>query len=144
MTVTANGVPAGTYTLTVTGTSGTLAHATSVTVTVTPGGSFTITANPASLTVSKSTSPTATSTISVASASGFAGTVSLSVGKLPRGVKAGISPNSVSVSPGTPGAATLTLTVVHQASTGIQPITVIGTSSGVPQATVTVQLQVNN
>jgi hypothetical protein len=55
-----------------------------------------------------------------------------------------MTPGTVSVSPGTPGAAKLTITAWRQAKTGTQSIIVTGTSSGVRQATVAVQVQVSN
>jgi hypothetical protein len=141
LTVTAAGVAAGTYTLTITGTNGTLVHSASIKVTVTPGGSFTLSANPSSLILNKSTSPTAGSTISVASVNGFAGSVSLSISSVPRGVSATISPSSISV--GGAGAA-LKLVIGRHASAGAYSISVSGKSNGVPQFTLTVPVQIKN
>jgi hypothetical protein len=80
----------------------------------------------------------------VTSENGLAGIVSLSIGSLPRGVQATMTPDAVSVLPGTRGTAKLTITAGRQAKTGPQSIVVTGTSSGVPQGTVAVQVQVSN
>ena len=144
MTVTAGGVPAGTYPLTVAAASGSLLHSTPVSVTVVPGGSFVITANPASLTVSKSSSPTAPTALTVTSSNGFNGIVHLSVGSLPRGISATLSASSLSVSPASPGTATLTVTVNQRSSTGSSNVTITGSSSGLHQANIEVPLHVKN
>ena len=144
MTVTAGGVPAGTYPLTVAAASGSLLHSTPVSVTVVPGGSFVITANPASLTVSKSSSPTAPTALTVTSSNGFNGIVHLSVGSLPRGISATLSASSLSVSPASAGTATLTVTVNQRSSTGSSNVTVTGSSSGLHQANIEVPLHVKN
>lgn len=144
LTVTASGVRAGTYALTVTATSGSLVHSTQLSISVVPGGSFAISANPAGLLVSKSTGSTASTTLTVTSANGFAGSVSLTVGSLPRGVSARISTSTVTVSPGSPGIASLVVTATKHASTGADSVTVTGSSSGVPQAKLSVPLQINN
>ena len=144
MTVTANGVPAGTYSLTITGADSAsgLVHTALITVKVTPGGSFAITANPPNLTVSRSSNSAVSTTLTVASANGFAGSVGLSLGSLPKGVSAQISPNSVSVSPTNSTTAILKLTAARKSSVGTFSISVIGASSGVSSRTIVITLQI--
>ena len=144
MTVTASGVPAGTYPFTVSATNSSLVHSTPLSVTVVPGGSFVITADPASLTVSKSSGPTASTVLSVTSANGFDGVVRLSIGSLPRGVSATLSASSLSVAPARPGTARLTVTVNKRANTGSLNVTITGSSNGVSQANIKVPLHIKN
>jgi hypothetical protein len=74
-TLSCTGSPAGNYLATVTGTSGSLSHSTTVTYHVTAVADFAISASPTSVSVSAGVA--GTSTITVASANGFAGTVTL-------------------------------------------------------------------
>ena len=114
----------GNYTVTVTGTSGSLTHMVTVPVTVT--GDFTISANPSSITVAVGTS--ASATVTLASIKGFSGTITLSAGAGSTGtVSAGISPVTVTLSSST--SATSTLTVTGQ-SLGTWQVTVNGTALG--------------
>ena len=72
---TTSSTPPGSYTFTVTGTSGSLTHQSTVTVTVTQAASFSLSApNPASATVDSGSSTTFTSTVT--GTNGFTGNVS--------------------------------------------------------------------
>ncbi len=120
---TTSSTAAGTYPVMVTGTSGTLSHSTTVSVTVVaPAASFTLGANPTSLTLSRGTS--GTTTISVIGSAGFSGSVSFGVSGLARGTIASFSPKTVTGS----GSTTLTFKVNKNAATGTFPLTVTGTS----------------
>jgi uncharacterized membrane protein len=125
----------GTYTATVTGSSGTLPTTSSgISLTVSPAPGFSIGASPAALTVVSGTS--GTSTISVIPQGGFAGSVSLAVSGLPSGVTATFSANP------TTGSSTLTLTATGTAATGTAIVTVTGTSGSLTAST-TVALTIN-
>jgi subtilisin family serine protease len=87
----------GTYTLTVRGTSGPLAHSAQVTLVVSPPPDFALSVSPSSRTVLRGGSTTWT--VSVSSLNGFAGTVTLSVSGLPSGATATLTPSSL-VPPG--------------------------------------------
>src|SRR3989441_3751383 len=117
-TVSCSSTTAGTYTLTITGTSGTLSHTTTATFMVTD---FTLTAtSPAAVNVGVS----ATSPITVTAVNGFTGTVSLT-DNVPSGLTCGaITPTSFTTS-GTP---TLPCGPILRTS----PVTIAGASETLP------------
>src|SRR2546425_136229 len=95
-TCTLGGSTTGSYTVTVTGTNGSLVHTTSISVTVTAPASpdFSITATPN--TVAFVSGQTAFSTISLQSIGGFNGAVSLSGASSPAGMTTSCAPASIS------------------------------------------------
>ncbi len=108
---------AGAYTVTVTGTSGSLVHAAAVAFTVTD---FTLSASPASLAFVAGA--TGASTLTVGGVDGFAGTVSLAVAVSPAtGLPCTLSPTSLS------GSGTSTLSCTGNTA-GSYAATVTGTS----------------
>jgi uncharacterized membrane protein len=129
--------PAGTYTLTISGVSGSLVHTTTVTLVVNAigTGDFSITA-PNVLSVKRGQSGSLT--ITVTGQPGFTGTVNLSVAGVPSLVTSTISPSSVTGS----GTSSLTLTVNNQQKQGTFPLTITGTS-GQNTHTTTVNFTVN-
>jgi hypothetical protein len=114
--------PAGTYPLTIRGTSGPITRTTGVSLVVTPVGDFTITVTPASRTVNNGSN--ATYTVTIGAVSGFNGSVSLSTGNLPKFVTSSFSPATIAQS----GSSTLTLATKKQTKNGTSTITVTGTS----------------
>jgi len=127
--------PAGTYTLTVRGTSGPVTHTANVTLVVTPAGDFALTGTPTSRTVQNGTD--ATYTIAIVPSGGFSGPVSLLVGALPKFVGATFSPATI----GPSGSSVLTLTTKKQTKAGTTTVTVTG-SSGTLSRSVNVTLVV--
>jgi hypothetical protein len=122
MTVTTSAsTPAGSYPVTITGTSGTLSHTTSVQLVVrAPAPDFTLTASPTSQTVIRGASTTYA--IAVNQVNGFSGSVSLSLAGRPNKTTASFSPN--------PTASSSTLTVGTRPNTtrGTYTLTITGTS----------------
>ena len=126
----------GTYTVTVTGTSGSSTHSVAIAVNV---QDFTLAVNPSSLSLAAGTSGTVT--VSIASMAGFAGTVSLSAVCTPSGPRLSFSSNSVSLSSGGSGTSTLTVRTLHKTPPGTYTITITAASGSLTH-TVTVVLTV--
>lgn len=123
-----NTVLAGSYSVQVTGSDGSLVHSTTVSVTVTSSGpppDFSISANPSSL--SLPTSGSGNSTITLTSLNGFSGTISLSASSTAPHVRENIAP-SVTLISGSSNTVILTVTAGHKARPGIYSITVTAVS----------------
>jgi uncharacterized membrane protein len=118
--------PAGSYTITITGISGTVNHNTPVILVV---QDFSLSATPASQTVAAGTGTSYT--VTTAALNGFAGVVSLSISGFPSGTTATFNPTSIN------GAGSSTLTVTTSTSTpgGTYTLTITGTSSGISHST---------
>ena len=126
---------AGSYPITITGTSGTLTPVTtSITLTVTGTPNFTLSASPASLTVALG--GTGTSTITVGDENGFAGSVTFAASGLPTGVTAAFVPTSSATS------SVVTFTAATTAAAGSSTITITGTSGTLTPVTTTIALKV--
>src|SRR2546427_58839 len=128
--------PVGSFAVTITSVSGTLAHTTSVTLVVNaaPVPDFSLAASPTSQTMPRG--GTTSYTVNITSNGGFAGAVSLSVSRLPSGVTAAFSPN-----PAAAASSTLTLNAGSHASKGTFTLTITGVSSYLTRTT-TVTLRV--
>jgi hypothetical protein len=124
--------PVGSYPVTITGTSGSLAHSTTVTLVVS-SPDFSLSATPTSRTVTGGGSTTYA--VSVTPAAGYTGSVSLSSSGLPSGAAASFSPNP------TTGSSTLTVTTSASTPAGSYPVTITGTD-GTRTHTTSVQLVV--
>ena len=123
-----------TYTVTITATSGTLSHTTTITVQV---GDFTISASPTTVNVQAGSS--GTSSITVLSVAGFTGMIDFSTSVTPTGLAASISPPSISLNSGGLGSSTLT---VSSSAVGTYTVTVTGTSgSSSHSVTIAVNVQ---
>src|SRR5947209_4649629 len=133
-TLTANSANAGTYTITIIATAGSLVHSTIVNVKVTD---FAIATNPARVSIPVGAS--GSSTIGLTSLNGFIGTVALSDTMSPStGIGAGLNPTSITLTSGGSGTSTLT---INTSNAGNYTITVTATSgSSTHSATVVVRV----
>jgi uncharacterized membrane protein len=113
--------PAGTYTLTIQGTSGSAASSTTVQLTVVgeSQANYSLSATPSEAVMSENES--STHQIGIARTGGFSAPVALSVSGLPNGVSGALTPNPVS-----DGGSTLTLTSDHNPKPGTYTVTVTG------------------
>ena len=127
----ASTVTAGTYAITVTGTSGSTTSSTTVSLTVTAPvtGSFTISVSPTSGYLLWGQSGYAVVTITATG--GFSSAVTLSATGVPSGVTSSFSPTSITGS----GTAHFNLSVPRGETTGTYPITITGTGGGVTKST---------
>ncbi|MGA1999909.1 MAG: Ig-like domain-containing protein [Terriglobales bacterium] len=131
---TGSNTPPGTYTLTITGISGSLTHTAAVTLVVSASPDFTMSASPSSQTVIQG-GPTSYG-ITVTPTNGFTGQVTLSVSGLPTGTNGSFSPNP------TTGSSTLSVTTGASTPVGSYTLTVTGVS-GTLTHTATVTLIVS-
>lgn len=115
--------PAGTYTLTINGTSGPVTRSANVTLIV--AGSYSLSVSPTSRTVSKD--GTASYVVSVVPGAGFTGSVTLSIGGLPKFVTSKLSATSITSST----TSTVTLDTKKNITVGTYTITINGSSNGV-------------
>ena len=118
--------PAGSYTLTLTGTGGALTRTARIALTV---NAPTFTLTPSATGVSVAAGGTAPITLTTAAVSGFNSTVALSISALPSGVTAKFVPASIAA-PGN-GSSTLTFTAGSAVTGGVYPVTVTATGAGV-------------
>jgi hypothetical protein len=129
---------AGTYPITVKGTSGSTTETTTVALTVTgTTGTFTLTAAPNKVTVARG--GFGTSKITTTVSGGFNSSVVLTASGQGAGVKVAFNPSTIPA-PGS-GHATMHIHVASNAATGTRTITVTGTGGGVTKtATVTLTI----
>ena len=121
---TASNTPAGSYTVTITGTSGSLTHSANVTLVVNAAAvpDFAIATAPSSQSVAAGSGTSYTSTVTASG--GFSGTVALSVSGLPAGATGAFNPASINVS----GPSTLTVTTSAATPVGSYTLTITGIS----------------
>jgi N,N-dimethylformamidase beta subunit-like protein len=123
---TSTSTPTGGYTLTVTGSSGSLTHTTAVTLVV-GSPDFTLNASPSSQTVRQGGSTSYS--VSISPTGGFSGQVTLSVSGLPVGASGSFAPNPATTS------STLSVTTSTSTPTGGYTLTVTGSSGSLTHTT---------
>ena len=111
--------PAGTYPLTMSGTSGPLTHTVNVTLVV--NGDFSLAVAPASVTINRGGN--ASYTVTITSGQGFSGTVNLSVSGVPKFATAKFTLASIVNS----GTSTLTVNTNRNVTIGTYTLTITGT-----------------
>ena len=119
------------YSITITGTSGSLTHSQAFALTVLSNADFTMTLTPSSLTLpATSAGQTASSTVTVASINGFNSPVLLSyswLGSAPNGVTLTLT-SPITPAPGTPATSTLAVSTTSSSSTGTFTLVLSGSS----------------
>jgi len=131
----ASSTAAGSYPITITGTSGSLSATTSITLTVSGTGGFTLAPSATALSVAPGAS--GTDTITVTDVSPFTGSVTFAASGMPTGVTASFSPTSSTSS------SVVTLAVASSTVAGNYPITITGTSGSLTAVTTSITLIVS-
>ncbi len=119
---TTSSIALGTYTITITGTDGTLTHTTTVNLVVTGVADFSISAQPVSLTLKRGSLGTYTAIVTAVN--GFNGVVALSVSGLPANTTGTFNPASVTGH----GNSHLNIATTKKTPTGTFTLTIKGTS----------------
>jgi len=127
--------PGGTYTLTITGTSGPVVHSTTATLTILVPD-FSLSSAPASRTILVGQSTSYTVTFSPVN--NYAGTVSFTVIGLPTGATPTFNPSSLSSA----GTTSLSITTNNSTPPGTYPLTITGTDGTLTRST-SVSLEVD-
>jgi phosphate-induced protein 1 len=123
-------VAPGTYSVTITGTSGSLVHTATASVVVTSNANFTLGVTPASQTIKR---PGSTSfSITVAPSGTFSSTVSLSVSGQKTGITTSLGSSSM---PNGSGTTTLTVTATQAAKRGTRSLTITASGGGIVHST---------
>ncbi len=135
-----SGATQGTFPISITGTSGSLVHSATLTLTVGSGGipDYSLAATPNSFTVNRGAS--GTSNIAITRLNGFASAVAFTASGLPTGVTASFNPQTTTT---TGNSSVLTLTASSTATLGVVTVTVSGTGGGLTRTT-TLTLTVAN
>ena len=120
--------PAGTYSLTVTGTAGSLTHTASATLVINVPPDFTLGASPASRTVGPGATATSYS-VTINPTGGFSGPVTLDLAGLPVGAAGSFSPDPATT------ASTLNVTIDSTTPSGRYTLTISGTSGSLNHTT---------
>ena len=129
---TSNSTPPGNYLLSIVGSNGSVSHTSIVSLVV---GSFSLAVSPPSQVVSAGNA--VTYTLTVATNSGFSGSVSFGISGLPANTSAGFTPTFLNGA----GASTLTITAATNAPGGNYTLTIMGTNGAVTSSsTVTLQI----
>jgi len=129
MSVTTSGTtPTGTYTLTITGTSGSLTHQTTVSLQVNAASSGDFALSAASPTITVPVNSNSSDSITVTPSNGFTGSVSLSLSGLPSRTSSSFSPISVSITGTGSGGSTLTISANKRATQGTYSLLLTATS----------------
>lgn len=133
---TAATTPAGSYTLTITGTGGNKTHTTGATVVIDTGADFSLAASPSTQSVAAGNSTSYT--ITATATRNFAGHITFSVSGMPAGATVSFSPATLD------GAGTVLMTITTAISTpvGSSQITVTGASGSVIHTSSSVTLGV--
>jgi len=118
---------AGTYSLLITATGGTITHTANITLTVNAVPDFSLSVSPGSQTINVGGSTTYT--VSTAVFNGFNGSVALSQSGVPNGAVGAFSPASINGS----GSSTLTVNTTTALPAGSYPITITGASGNLQQ-----------